>query len=400
MGGKLEPRQFARVKGIIGINWGTQSLVTPWSVGGAVVAIAFFAILFVWVIGDLAGDDLVRIALGGVSLGVLCFMAAAGVAIYRSNRSNTQQLFQIGNQLAEQRLAAEAAEASEARYRGIADSAVEAIVSMDRQGNIIYWNNGAQRVFGYGAEEMLGKPLHVLMPERYREAHQSGLARFNATNEAHVIGTTLELRGLKNDGAEFPLELSISTWKRAGETFYSSIIRDMSERKREEEMARETEARYRALADSAVEAIIFADSEGNINYWNTAAQSIFGYQEEEALGMSLALLMPERYRVAHREGLERFGATGDPHVIGKIIELHGLRKDGSEFPLEASFSSWKTGEGTFYSSIIRDISKRKAAEQDLTNAQELTDSQELNNTNEHLDSALRLLSLLSDKPKP
>jgi len=321
-------------------------------------------------------------------------VVVAGVTIYRSNRSNTRQLFRIGNQLTEQRLAAEAVRESEARYRGVADSAVEAIVSADIRGNIIYWNNGAQRVFGHSVEEVLGKPLHILMPERYREAHQSGLARFNATSEAHVIGTTLELRGLRNDGTEFPLELSISNWKIEGENFYSSIIRDMSERKRDEEMARETEARIRGLADSAVEAIISADSDGNIIYWNRAAQSIFGYQEEEVLGMSLALLMPQRYRDAHREGLARFGTTGEPHVIGKILELHGLRKDGTEFPLEASFSSWKTGEGTFYSSIIRDISKRKWAEQELTNSLELT------NSNEHLDSALRLLNLLADKPKP
>ena len=97
------------------------------------------------------------------------------------------------------------------------------------------WNKGAQRIFGYEEEEIVGQPLTALMPARYREAHEQGLARLRATGETRVIGRLLELHGLRKDCSEFPLELSLALWKRGDETFYSGIIRDITERKRAEE---------------------------------------------------------------------------------------------------------------------------------------------------------------------
>ncbi|HXG85954.1 MAG TPA: PAS domain S-box protein [Pyrinomonadaceae bacterium] len=136
-------------------------------------------------------------------------------------------------------------------------------------------------------------------------------------------------------------------------------------RRRIEEDLRESELKFRSVAQSANDAIIAADSKGNIISWNNGARQIFGYTEEEALNKSLTVLMPEVYRDLHRKGLERHNATGESHVIGKTVELNGLRKDNSEFPLELSLSSWTTEEKRFYSGVIRDITERKLAEQAL-----------------------------------
>ena len=122
---------------------------------------------------------------------------------------------------------------------------------------------------------------------------------------------------------------------------------------------------FRTLAESAKDAIISADSNGDIVFWSKGAQSIFGYEQEEVLGRGLSMLIPERYREAHRRGLERFNVTGERHVIGTTVELHGLRKDGNEFPLELSLADWKTSKGIFFSGIIRDITGRKRAEDAL-----------------------------------
>ena len=127
----------------------------------------------------------------------------------------------------------------------------------------------------------------------------------------------------------------------------------------------------RSVTQSATDAIISANSRGNIISWNKGAETIFGYSEEEVLGKPLTLLMPERYKGDHRKGLERVLSTGESDVIGKTVELHGLRNDGSEFPLEISLSTWKKGGEPYYCGIIRDVTERKRMEQELLRAEKL-----------------------------
>jgi len=124
-----------------------------------------------------------------------------------------------------------------------------------------------------------------------------------------------------------------------------------------------SEERFRAVTETASDAVISADGRGDIIYFNPAAQRIFGYSVEEAVNQPLILLMPERFHEAHQRGLRRFLKTGEAHVIGKTVELAGKRKDGTEFPLELSLSSWKVGEEIFFSGMARDITQRRQAEE-------------------------------------
>jgi PAS domain S-box-containing protein len=140
--------------------------------------------------------------------------------------------------------------------------------------------------------------------------------------------------------------------------------KDKPEHSRHEDYLLEFERRFRSVVQTATDAIVLADGSGNIIAWNRAAQTIFGYREEEVLGQPLTMVMPERYRDAHRKGMARLQAGGEAHVIGTTVELHGLRKDGSEFPLELSIGTWQATEGPFYSGIIRDITDRKRAEEE------------------------------------
>jgi PAS domain S-box-containing protein len=136
-------------------------------------------------------------------------------------------------------------------------------------------------------------------------------------------------------------------------------------RQRAEEALRESELRFRSVAQSAHDAIIAADSRGNIIFWNQGAQAIFGYAEADVLGKPLTLLMPPRYRDAHQRELERLQTTGESHRLGQPMALQGLRQDGSEFAVELSLATWQTEEGTFYSGILRDITERKWAEDEI-----------------------------------
>jgi len=132
-----------------------------------------------------------------------------------------------------------------------------------------------------------------------------------------------------------------------------------------EESAKALQAReeqFRAVAETAAEAIISADTSGRITYFNPAAESMFGRTAAEALGMPITVLMPERFRALHNGGWSRYLETGEPHVVGRTVELTGLRSDNSEFPLELSLAHWRTTVGTFFTAIIRDISERKQSE--------------------------------------
>ncbi|MBA5871965.1 MAG: PAS domain S-box protein, partial [Nitrospira sp. CR2.1] len=124
----------------------------------------------------------------------------------------------------------------------------------------------------------------------------------------------------------------------------------------------ESEARFRSLVEAATDSIVLADEQGRIISWNPAASRLFGYSDDEVRGKSLSLLMPPRYRAAHERGLARVGETGQSRLIGRLVELEGLRKNGTEFPLELSLAMWKTDDAIFYSGIIRDITQRRLAE--------------------------------------
>ena len=134
---------------------------------------------------------------------------------------------------------------SEERLKAVAETAADAIVSGDHHGHIIYFNPAAERIFGYAPHEVIGRPLTLLMPERFHEAHQQGMARFLQTGDARVIGRTVELVGQKKEGTEFPLELSLAPWKARGDTFFTGIIRDITARKQAEKALKESEAQFR-----------------------------------------------------------------------------------------------------------------------------------------------------------
>ncbi len=133
-------------------------------------------------------------------------------------------------------------------------------------------------------------------------------------------------------------------------------------RQQAEASLRTNEARFRSVAETANDAIITADRHGNIVYFNRAAEGIFGYTLNEAADQPLTVLMPERFRLAHKEGLQRFIGTGEAQVIGKTVELAGRRKDGVEFPMELSLATWKIGDETYFTGLVRDITRRRQAE--------------------------------------
>src|SRR5437899_12125089 len=138
-----------------------------------------------------------------------------------------------------------------------------------------------------------------------------------------------------------------------------------------EERLRENEERFRAMTESAVDAVVTAGSNGTIVSWNRGAQTIFGYGPHEVLGTTLDRLLPERSRQAPPGGLVAMASTDAGNVTPGPIEFHGVRKDGREFPIELSLATWKTRHGTFLTAIIRDVTERTQLEAQFRQAQKM-----------------------------
>ena len=134
----------------------------------------------------------------------------------------------------ERKRAEEALRASEERFRGVTDAAMDAIVSADAEGRLRSWNQGAERMFGWAADEVLGRPLTVIIPERLRALHEDGLARVRQSGHSKLAGSVVELIGLHRDGSEFPIELSVGAWNGPDGLAFSGVIRDITERKQAE----------------------------------------------------------------------------------------------------------------------------------------------------------------------
>jgi two-component system cell cycle sensor histidine kinase/response regulator CckA len=262
--------------------------------------------------------------------------------------------------------AEEALLASQEYALNIINSSLDMIIAVDTQRRIVEFNPAAQKAFGYRLEEIYGKHISEL----YASQEEGAIIHRETMEQGYCVR---EVMNVRKTGEVFPCLLTACALRNArGEAVgFMGISRDFTERRRVEEALRMSEARFRSVAQSANDAIILADGEGSILFWNKGAQTIFGYREDEVIGKPLGIIMPEQYREAHKAGLERFKLTGESRILGRILELHGQRKDGTEFPLEVSLSTWTTREGVFFSSIIRDLTQRKELEERLRQSQKM-----------------------------
>ena len=295
-----------------------------------------------------------------------------GAFTYLTKPYNSYELrFALRQIIDAQRLASKVARvegdlsASEERFRTVVGTTPDAVVLADRNGTMILWNQSAARLFGYTEKEVIGQPLTLLMPHRYREAHLAGMIRLETTGETRVMGRTVELHGLRKDGTEFPLELSLGIGKSPEGVFYSGIIRDITRRKQAEEAQRQAEARYQSVVENAVEGIFQTTPEGRFLMANPSLAEMLHYDSPDTLVSTVTdigrqLYVDPKKREEIRRLLSRSGVV-------RAFETDLTCRDGDVITVSVTARAVRDRQGTVvhYEGTIQDISEHKRLAADL-----------------------------------
>ncbi len=279
-------------------------------------------------------------------------------SLLTDNQGNPESLVAVFTDITERKRVENELKESEELNKSIAETAGDAIISINDDGNILSWNKAAERSFGYSSSEMVNRDLSLIIPAQFIDGHHSALKRLKNRGKEKLIGQTIELTALRKDGTEFPVELSLSSWKKDNNKYFVSILRDITERKLAE---KEITMLAHALK-SINECVSITDLQDTILFVNQSFVDTYGYQEDELIGKNINIIR---------------SPNNPPDIVESILsdtirdgwsgELINRRKDGTDFPVQISTTAIRDADNRVIAliGVANDITERKLAEEAL-----------------------------------
>jgi PAS domain S-box-containing protein len=253
---------------------------------------------------------------------------------------------------------------TELTFQLIVESSPNAIVLINKEGKIAYINNQTEKLFGYTKAELVGQMIEILIPQRYRDRHPDFRNTFFASPSVRSMGVGRELFAIRKNGAEFPIEIGLNPIVTIDGTMVLASIIDITERKKADE-------RFRLVVESAPNAMILVNQDGNIALINKQTELLFGYGRNELIGNKLEMLIPDRFTQNHADHRNGFFKKPQTRSMGIGRDLFARRKNGSEVQVEIGLNPIETDEGQLVLASIIDITERKMQEQSLKKQVEL-----------------------------
>lgn len=244
---------------------------------------------------------------------------------------------------------------TELTFQLIVESAPNALILVNKEGKIAFANSQTERLFGFNRNELIGQPVEMLIPARLSGGHTGYRNAFFEAPKARSMGAGRELFALKKDGTEFPVEIGLNPLVTVEGTLVLAAIIDITERKKAEE-------RFRLVVESAPNAMVLINKDGQITLVNGQTENLFGYPRAELIGQGVEMLIPQRFRERHPGFRNMFFATPVTRAMGAGRDLFARRKDGTEFPVEIGLNPIEASEGPLVLAAIIDITERKAQE--------------------------------------
>lgn len=235
------------------------------------------------------------------------------------------------------------------------------MVVIDKSGCIVLINSSIEDLFGYTKQELFNQPIETLVPERFGHHHPKLRNEYLEKPETRSMGHGRDLYGKRKNGTEVPVEIGLNPISLDGQTLIIASIVDITERKRSQEM-------IRLAVEAAPNGMVMTDSAGFITLVNSQTEILFGYSREDLIGMSIDVLVPDRFRVNHPKVRSSYYHNPISRTMGKGRDLFALHKEGREFPVEIGLNPLHTHMGTMILASIVDITERKKYEESLKSA--------------------------------
>lgn len=255
---------------------------------------------------------------------------------------------------------------SESRLAAIVNSSDDAIIGKTLEGIVTDWNSGAETIFGFTAQEMIGAPFATIVPGDRRQETAGMLARIRKGERVEHFETVRR----RKDGRLIDVSVTMSpVWDGDRLIGASKVARDITDSKRAQAALFEREAHLQSVLDTVPDAMIVIDTNGIIQSFSATAERLFGHTAQEAVGRNVSILMPEPYCHQHDSHLQRYMATGEQRIIGIGRLVVGQRKDGSTFPMELAVGEMRSGDRRFFTGFARDLTERQKTQQRLQELQ-------------------------------